>query len=167
GASHLQQQRMLRFPSLSSQLAPRAEFAATHQRVGGREIAGFSPRQSQAAKDDGLTAPAGLKPVEQEAWLAMARRHSAVSQQELTSFYPARYGEPFVVEGQGVRVAVRPVGGAQTAAQIEQGQVIYRGAYPQTDSLHVVSAGRSEEFLALRSESAPHEFAYEISEVSA
>src|SRR5437016_5120844 len=68
-SSNLQQQLMLRFPSLSSQLTPRAEFAVMHQRVGGREIADFSPRQSQAAKDDGLTAPAGLKPVEQEAWL--------------------------------------------------------------------------------------------------
>ena len=30
---------------------------------------------------------------------------------ELASFYPERYGEAFVVEGQGVRVAVRLVGG--------------------------------------------------------
>ena len=86
---------------------------------------------------------------------------------DLASFYPARYGEPFVVEGEGVRVAVRPVSGTDVTAQIDNGQVIYRGAYPETDSMHVVSAGRSEEFLFLQNECAPREFAYEISEVTA
>jgi len=28
------------------------------------------------------------------------------------SFYPARYDQPFAVEGEGVRVAVRPLGGS-------------------------------------------------------
>ena len=42
------------------------------------------------------------------------RRHGS-----LASFYPARYGEAFVVEGQGVRVAVRPLGGSDAAAQID------------------------------------------------
>ena len=86
---------------------------------------------------------------------------------ELASFYPERYGEAFVVEGQGVRVAVRPVGGTDVTAQIDNGQVIYRQAYPETDSVHVVSAGRSEEFLFLQNECAPREFAYELSELSA
>src|SRR6266496_1292085 len=97
----------------------------------------------------------------------MARRQGASGEMELASFYPARYGEPFVVEGEGVRVAVQPVGGTDVAAQIDNGQVIYRQAYPETDSVHVVSAGRSEEFLYLQNECAPREFAYELSEVSA
>jgi hypothetical protein len=134
--------------------------------VSGHEIAGFSARQTLTAQEENLTPPAGLKPVEQEAWLAMARRQSA-GNTGLTSFYPARYGEPFVVEGEGVRVAVRPVGGSDVGAQIENGQVIYRNAYPETDSMHVVSAGRSEEFLFLQNECAPREFAYELSELSA
>ena len=114
----------------------RVEISASRQRVHGREIAGFSARQTLGAQEENLTPPAGLKPVEQEAWLAMARRQRRRS--GLTSFYPARYGEPFVVEGQGVRVAVRPVGGSDVTAQIENGQVIYRKAYPETDSVHVV-----------------------------
>src|SRR5947209_8060448 len=85
----------------------------------------------------------------------------------LASFYPARYGEPFVVESKGVRVAVRPVGGTDVAAQIDNDQVIYREAYPETASIHMVGAGRSEEFLFLQSECAPREFGYEISELSA
>ena len=96
----------------------------------------------------------------------MARRQVS-SGMELDSFYPARYGEPFVVEGEGVRVAVRPLGGTDATAQIDNGQVIYRQAYPETDSAHVVSSGRSEEFLFLENECAPREFAYELSEVSA
>src|SRR6266581_72796 len=79
----------------------RIEISASHQRVGGREIVGFSARQSQAAQEENLTPPAGLKPVEQEAWLAMARRQGASGGMDLASFYPARYGEPFVVESKG------------------------------------------------------------------
>src|SRR5262249_46335131 len=52
-------------------------------------------------------------------------------------------------------------------AQIGNGQVIYRNAYPETDSMHVMSAGRSEEFLFLQDECAPREFEYELSELSA
>ena len=142
-------------------------FRRASQSVGGHEIAGFSARQAGTAQEENLIPPAGLKPVEQEAWLAMARRQGASGGTELASFYPARYGEPFVVEGQGVRVAVRPVGGTDVTAQIDNGQVIYRGAYPETDSMHVVSAGRSEEFLFLQNECAPREFEYEFSELSA
>src|SRR5215831_5862807 len=139
------------------------EFSAARQRIGGHEIAGFSARQALAAQQENLTPPAGLKPVEQEAWLAMARRQGASGGMGLASFYPAHYGEPFVVESDGVRVAVRPVGGTDAAAQIDNGQMSYRSAYPETDSVHVVSAGRSDEFLFLHDECAPREFEYELS----
>ena len=143
------------------------EFSASRQRVGGHEIAGFSARQARTAQEENLTPPAGLKPVEQQAWLAMARRQGASDGMRFSSFYPARYGESFVVESEGVRVAVRPVGGTDASAQIANGQVIYREAYPETDSVHVASAGRSEEFLFLQNECAPREFEYELSELSA
>src|SRR5262249_19857895 len=54
--------------------------------------------------EENLIPPAGLKPVEQEAWLAMARRQEANGGMEFMSFYPARYNEPFVVQGAGARV---------------------------------------------------------------
>src|SRR6266542_2641795 len=152
---------------IKARKSARIEFSASRERVGGHEIAGFSARQSRTTQGENLTPPDGLKPVEQEAWLAMARRQGASGGMELASFYPARYGEPFVVEGEGVRVAVRPVGGTDVAAQVDSDQVIYREAYPETDSVHEVSAGRSEEFLYLQNECAPREFAYELSEVSA
>jgi hypothetical protein len=145
----------------------RVEFSTSYQSVGGREIAGFSARQARRAEEENLTPPAGLKPIEQEAWVAMARRQEASDGMGLASFYPARYGEPFIVQGQGVRVAVRPVSGTDAAAQIDDGQVIYRGAYPETDSVHAVSSERSEEFLFLQNECAPREFEYELSELSA
>ena len=141
----------------------RVEISASRQRVHGREIAGFSARQAATAEEENLTPPGGLKPVEQEAWLAMAYRGTS----DLESFYPAHYGEPFVVEGKGVRVAVRPLGGTNVTAQVGNSQVTYRNAYPETDSIHVANAGRNEEFLFLQSQCAPREFAYELSEVSA
>src|SRR5439155_11728071 len=151
-----------------SRKSARIEISASHQRVGGREIVGFSARQEGTAREENLIPPAGLKPVEQEAWLAMARRQEASGGMGFTSFYPARYNEPFVVQGEGVRVAVRPVGGTDVKAHIDNnGQVIYRGAYLETDSVHAVSAGRSEEFLFLQDDCAPREFEYELSELSA
>ena len=63
---------------------------------------------------------------------------------------------------------MRPVGGTDAAAQIDDsGQVIYRGAYPETDSMHEVTSARSEEFLFLQDECAPREFEYELTELSA
>jgi hypothetical protein len=53
---------------------PDGQFSASRQRVGDREIAGFSARQARTGQEQNLTSPARLKPVEQEAWLAMARR---------------------------------------------------------------------------------------------
>src|SRR5437762_930356 len=151
-----------------SRKSARIEISASHKRVGGREIAGFSARQAGTTREENLIPPAGLKPVEQEAWLAMARRQEASGGMEFTSFYPARYNEPFVVQGEGVRVAVRPVGGTDVKAHIDNnGQVIYCGAYLETDSVHAVSAGRSEEFLFLQDDCAPREFEYELSELSA
>ena len=69
------------------------KYSASRERVSGREIAGFSARQARRAQEKELTPPAGLKPVEQEAWLAMARRQGA-SGMGLESFYPARYSDP-------------------------------------------------------------------------
>src|SRR5438067_6678137 len=150
-----------------SRKSARIEISASHQRVGGREIVGFSARQEGTAREENLIPPAGLKPVEQEAWLAMGRRQEASGGMEFTSFYPARYNEPFVVEGEGVRVALQPLGGTDATAQWGNGEVIYRNAYPETDSLHAVKAGRSEEFLFLQDDCAPREFEYELSELSA
>src|SRR5256714_2587542 len=143
----------------------RIEYPASRRRIGGRETAGFSARQALAAQEEKLTPPAGLKLVEEEAWLAMARRHEGGGT-ELGTFYPARYGEAFVVEGQGVRVAGGPVGGRDCGAQIGNGQVIYRQAYRATDSVHVVGGGRGGEFFFFERGRAPGEFAFEISAVS-
>ena len=56
----------------------RVEISASRQHVHGREIAGFSARQSQTLREEEtLIPPAGLKPVEREAWLAEAGRQKA------------------------------------------------------------------------------------------
>ena len=53
---------------------PGGQFPASHQRVGGREIAGFNARQTRTAQAENLTPSTGLKPIKQETWLAMVRR---------------------------------------------------------------------------------------------
>ena len=138
--------------------------SASHQRVGGREN-----RRLQCAHDaGGKLHTAGWTQAGRAGSVAGdgATAGGASGRMELASFYPTRYGEPFVVEGHGVRVVVRPGGGADVTAQIDNAQVTYRNAYAETDSMHVVSSGRSEEFLFLKNECAPREFAYRLSEVS-
>src|SRR4051812_22944165 len=70
----------------SERKSARIEFSASRQRVSGREISGFSARQAQTAQEENLTPPAGLKWVEQEAWLAMASRQGASGGMALASF---------------------------------------------------------------------------------
>ena len=141
-------------------------FNTASMSLGGQEVAGFSAKVPTQSKPDEPAAPAGLKPEETQTWLAMAKRRGSDAKQTLESFYPASYGDAFVVEGDGVRVALRPVGGAAVAATVEDGNIIYRGAYTETDSKHIVTDGRSEEFLYLQSGEAPREFEYEISETT-
>ena len=62
---------------LRAQKSAHIEFSANRQRVGGHEISGFSARQAHTAQDENLIPPAGLKPVEQEAWLGVERRQEA------------------------------------------------------------------------------------------
>jgi hypothetical protein len=149
----LDQTLAAQFPVLAEGLASRsAEFTPTVRQVDGRDVAGLMVsrgRQAEAAgdSDSPQAMAAGLKPVEQEALRAMAERNGAG---EFNAFFPQQYAEPFVVEGGGVSAALRPLGAAAAAAAIENGKVVYRDAYRETDSLHALSAGRSEEFLYLR-----------------
>jgi len=62
---------------IRAQKLARIEFSANRQRIGGHDISGFSARQAHMEQDENLISPAGLKPVEQEAWLGMARRQEA------------------------------------------------------------------------------------------
>lgn len=165
----LDQKLAAQFPALAEGLASRsAEFMPAVRQVGGREVVGLTIRRDIQAKTTGdsdtpQAMPAGLKPVEQEALRLMAERNGAG---ELNAFFPQQYAEPFVVEGGAVSVVLRPLGATGAASTIENGKVVYRDAYPETDSLHAVSAGRSEEFLYLRSANAPRRFEYELSDIN-
>jgi len=150
------------FPALAEQMAARTDFTVATRTIEGRVVAGFQPHLASTSATPEIGFPTGLLPPEQAAWLAKAQRDGMTNQVSLTPFFPASYGDPFVVEGQGMRVVLRPLGAAQVKAQIEQGKVIYRGAYPHTDSLHAVKGHRSEEFLLLHTAEAPHSFEYAL-----
>src|SRR5437762_14211648 len=62
---------------INPQKSTLVEFSASRQCIGGREVAGFSAHQARMLQQENLTPPAGIKQVEQEAWLAMARRQGA------------------------------------------------------------------------------------------
>jgi hypothetical protein len=115
--------------------------------------------------------PARLSGLAQE----IASRFPALTEQLLPAatfdsasfhaFFPRSYDEPFVTEGEGIRVAVRAPGAFNAPAAEEDGRLAFRNSFPETDSLFVVQRDRAEEFLYLRSESAPVRFEYEIVEL--
>jgi hypothetical protein len=125
------------------------KLSPTTREVGGRSVDGFVPE---------VIRPTVSRP---------ARPHEPPSEsvRAFTPFFPADFTAPFVVEGSGVRVTIKALGASGTTAQTEQGKIIYRGAYEQTDSVHTVTAARTEEILLLHGPEAPTRFAYEIASV--
>jgi hypothetical protein len=111
----------------------------------------------------GQAITAALKPEEEAALRSLAEREGRGS--EFKAFFPSQYTDSFAVEGGGVSAVLRPLGALPASAATENGQVVYHGAYRETDSLHVVGAGRTEEFLYLHNANAPRRFEYELSEV--
>ncbi len=85
---------------------------------------------------------------------------------EIEAFFPETFDKPFIVESNGVRVGLKTIGANPSRVEVEQDQIIYREAFEETDSRHTVEQGRSEEFLYLRSESAPRSFEYELTEIA-
>jgi N-acetylneuraminic acid mutarotase len=119
---------------------------------------GYQPKAEPPA------APAGLKPPEAQAWMAFAQRHGGDA--ALVPTFPERYCDGVQVRGNGMTVSLRPLGSTAARGQIENGKLVYHNAYPSTDSLNVVSQGKSEEFLLLRDGLAPRRFEYDVSAAS-
>ena len=141
------------FPSLAPALAPEARLSSDSRTVDGRPVVGWSAEPV-------LVPPPGLQAAEQAAWLARTQRQGMVG---VKPFFPNNYTDPVVVEGGGVRVSLLALGAAHVTAQTDQGKVVYRDAYPQTDIIHAISPERSEEFMLLHTADAPRRFEYEIS----
>jgi hypothetical protein len=137
-------------PQVASALTHPARF---HQTGSGYEAPPNAP-----------SAPAGLKPAEIAAWTAMAQRTAGAT--GLVVMFPEHYSSGTVVRGQGMSLTLQPLGSNRATAQIENGKLVYHNAYASTDSLQVVSEGRSEEFLLLHDAGAPQRFEYDLSALS-
>ena len=125
-----------RFPAIRARFSSEVRFEAVSWRNGSRVVRGF---RAQAAA--GVRTPAPDR----------ARVD-----------FPAVATDPFVVEGEGVRVVLRPLGARGARAQREPGALLYRGAYAETDAWHVPTSEWTEEHLHLRSRRAPRRFVYEV-----
>lgn len=90
---------------------------------------------------------------------------SIPEERRLDLFFPERFDQPFVVEGGGVQVTLKTVGGAASPLRTAEGELRYDAVYRHTDSLHRLGNGRSEEFLYLHDASAPTSFEYELTEI--
>lgn len=141
------------FPSLRSQLQGEMQWTATTRRFGKRAVTGLV---ATASSKISAQTPAGLKPLEQQAWMAMAERG------QMQLFSPQSYNGSTVVEQGAMRVEVQSLGARSVRAQQQGKTLVYKNAYPSTDSLQVVKPGRSEEFLYLRNRTAPTIFDYQV-----
>jgi WD40 repeat protein len=139
------------FPALHEQLQGQVPWAVNTQRFGKRRVIGFT---ATAATNN--QAPVGLKPVEQQAWMAMAERG------QMQLLMPQRYNGSTFVEKGNVQVEVKPLGARSAKAEQQGKTLVYKNAYPSTDSLQVMKSGRSEEFLYLRNKTAPRAFDYQV-----
>jgi hypothetical protein len=156
-----------RFPSVAGQLTSSRAVERGDERVAGQLVTGF--RMSQGENEP--IAPAALLPVERMAWEAAARRANSSTKvkgdpesREFSVFFPGSYDGPFVAILGSQRVVLKAVGAKSARGVSRKGSVEYAGAYEGVDSLHVPGAGKSEEFLLLRSASAPVVFEYEVVE---
>ena len=128
------------FPTLANQLNGQSQFRESSQNVGGQAQKGFDARPTTQSTPAGWQSSAALK-----------------------TFYPATYCAPFVAESGALRVEVQADGARAATARIESGTLTYANAYAHTDSVHVMQAGESKEFLLLRDAAAPTRFGYSLS----
>jgi hypothetical protein len=89
----------------------------------------------------------------------------AASSSILTPRFPTRYSDGTQVRAQGMTVTLQPLGSKPAPAETENGKIVYHSAYPSTDSLQVVTPGRSEEFLLLHDAHAPTRFDHQLTGV--
>ena len=146
-------------PDMGPKLAFSQTFVQAEETISGttQAVSGFRP-EIEAPR-----APAGLLPVEKQAWEAMAERQkSGTHAQEMAPFFPARYSDGSLVNGKGMSIHLRPLASRGASAVIENGKIVYHEAYRSTDSLQVVADGQTEEFLLLHDAKAPQRFEYEI-----
>jgi N-acetylneuraminic acid mutarotase len=141
------------FPSLRQPLQGELPWTATTRRFGKRTLRGLA---AIASSTTSTQVPEGLKPLEQQAWEAMAKRG------QMQIFSPQSYSGSTVVEQGAVRVEVQPLGAQSVKAEQQGKTLVYKNAYPSTDSLQVVKPGKSEEFLYLRNKTAPTVFDYQV-----
>ncbi|MBX0328115.1 hypothetical protein K2Z83_10540 [Oscillochloris sp. ZM17-4] len=152
-APSLSAQLRAAFPALAPQLAARASFAPATRDVAGQALAGLVPAADPLP-------PEGMLPAERAAWLAMARRSAPAD--GLSAFFPQRFSDPLIVSQGAAQVRLQALDAASVAGAVEDGALVYREAYPATDSVYLAGDGQVKELLYLRDAGAPTRFAYTL-----
>lgn len=86
----------------------------------------------------------------------------ASASSRLNVFFPDNYTRFFEIKVGSVQLKLRALESTKVAAQIEDGSIVYRNAYAQTDILNIIAGQQSKEFLLLKSLEAPTTFEYEL-----
>jgi uncharacterized repeat protein (TIGR01451 family) len=148
-----------RLRAVSSALGPKLDarqaFRPTERQWNEALVPGLAP---EFAPDGELMNTPSLPP---------SRRGASEKRPEpLGLFYPISLADPFVVEGEGVRVALRRLDAANVAMSEVDGKLVYAGAHVDTDVVYTASPDWAEELIWLGSREAPSRFDYEIVEAA-
>ncbi|MHB9140008.1 MAG: Kelch repeat-containing protein, partial [Victivallaceae bacterium] len=108
---------------------------------------------------------AALKPEEVKALKAMAARNNFKEDGLPVFTLGNSLSEGYTIRYKGNALKVRHIvrGGKSSGAVIEDGAVVYSDTYRDTSILYVMSSGRCQEMLLLKSAKAPKQFKYEFS----
>lgn len=102
---------------------------------------------------------AGLPPTSS----IMSPRNGGIDHTFLNLFFAQSYDDGVWLSTGGLELWAHPIAATEAALSEQDGRLVYRGAYHRTDVVHVITPGRSEEFLHLEDASAPTHFDYELS----
>ncbi len=82
------------------------------------------------------------------------------------AWLPDTYHQPFLVEGDGVRLGLRAIDAGSATLDPQGGTALYSRVYPDTDVVYTAKTGHLKEWMFLESPQCPRSFAYELSETS-
>ena len=156
------------FPGLAPQLEGNASFIPETLEQNGQTIKGIGARFKARTSKISTKSPTSKLSLSEQ--IAATQNNSLLNSipaeppKGLSLFYPENYNGIFRVGLENFQVEIKPLNGQSAPGKIEDATMVYRGAYPQTDVLQLVSDYQtSKEVLLLHDSSAPTSFNYSLS----
>lgn len=144
-----------KFPKMGAKLemSRGSEFEAHTLKAPQGTIAGFKSKQGYLGSSQSL---GQLKPEEKAALEALTKRGGRGQDQGPSFFFPKQFGTVSIGFGGDYQVYMSPAGRSarKPAARLENGTLVYAGAYPKTDVLYALRPGEMEKMYFIHQKTA-------------